>query len=306
MNLLVPYVKLPDHNDPLFEEFTYGDVGQRARKLKTLQQGDHVFFHTTKEGRKCITAYYTVARVMDTKDVVKNLDLSSKFKNPHISRWRKHKRYSGDDDVIVFGDPITSRIASKPLTFDKRLAARLSLNIRFPNGRMESQAIGSATRSWRQLSDRDVRILQEAIADCQEANEDGDVRLDGILTTEEVSQVVERHIEGLLARNPSLVSLSVASVRRQVETDDGRIDLLMDTKTGQIVVLEVKLHRIGRDAVKQLRNYMNWVGKGRGKRSVSGIIICEGVLPAFAEELAKLKDIKIMCYGWCLKLREWP
>jgi len=44
MNLLIPYVKLPSHHDPLFEEFTYGDLNGRGRKLKALQPGDHVFF----------------------------------------------------------------------------------------------------------------------------------------------------------------------------------------------------------------------------------------------------------------------
>lgn len=127
-----------------------------------------------------------------------------------------------------------------------------------------------------------------------------------ILTTEEVSQVVEKHIEGLLATNPSLIRHSVTSVKRQVETDEGRIDLLLDTKSGHITVIEVKLHRIGRDAVKQLRNYMKWVRKGRQKQSVSGVLVCEGVLPAFTEDLVKLKDIKVMCYGWQLKLRQWP
>jgi len=37
MNLLIPYVHLYDHPDPLFEEFTYGDVGARARKLKNIK-----------------------------------------------------------------------------------------------------------------------------------------------------------------------------------------------------------------------------------------------------------------------------
>jgi hypothetical protein len=310
MNLLIPYVKLPDHEDPLFKEFTYGDVGQRGRKLKTLQPGDHVFFHTTIQGRKCITAYYTVARVMDTWDVVKDPDLKSKFRNPHIARWQgrlEYKRHSADDDVLLFGDPITSRIAAKPLPFNKALAKRLSLNITFPKGRLESQAIGSATRSWRHLSDKDVQILRNAITLCEDSTDDGDVplSLEGMLTTEEVSQVVEKHIEGLLARNPSLVRQSVISVRRQVETDDGRIDLLLNTKSGHIAVIEVKLHRIGREAVKQLRSYMKWVRKGRQKQSVSGVIVCEGLLPAFAEDVAKLKDIKVLCYGWQLKLRPW-
>jgi hypothetical protein len=306
MNLLIPYVKLPDHNDPLFKEFTYGDVNQRGRKLKTLQPGDHLFFHTTIQGRKCFTGYYTVARVMDTKDVVKDPDLSSKFKNPHIVDWREDKP-NYRENVIVFGDPITSTIVARPLPFDKKLAERISLNIPFPKGRFESQAIGSATRSWRQLTEKDVRVLREAMTLCEGATEDGDVplSLEGILTTEEVSQVVEKHIEGLLAKNPSLLRHSVTSVKRQVETDEGRIDLLLDTKAGHIIVIEVKLHRIGRDAVKQLRNYMKWIRKGRRKQSVSGVLVCEGVLPAFAEDFARLKDIKVMCYGWQLKLRQW-
>lgn len=308
MNLLIPYVKLPDHNDPLFKEFTYGDVDQRARTLLKLKAGDHIFFHTTIRGRKCITAYYAVSQSMQTRDVLENRDLMIKFRNPHIARWLQEGNDSQGDDVIVFGDPITSMVVNKPLIFDKKLAARLSLNIPFPPGRPETLAIGSATRSWRQLTDTDVRVLQEAIQLCEETTEDGEMplSLEGLLTTEEVSQVVEKHIEGLLAKNPKLVGHAVTSVKRQVETDEGRIDLLLETKVGHTIVIEVKLHRIGRGAVKQLRNYMKWVRKGRRKQDVSGIIVCEGVLPAFAEDLAKLKDITVMCYGWQLKLQQWP
>lgn len=301
MNLLIPYVKLPNHNDPLFQEFTYGNSEREGRKLRTLQRGDHIFFHTTIQGNKCITAYYTVDRVMDTKDVVNDPDLVNKFRNPHIARFQEYKRLPWHDDVMVFGDPITSRVLAKPLLFDRRLAAQLSLDIPFPKGGLESRAIGSATRSWRQLTDKDLRILRKAIQLCEEP-----LSLENILTTEEVSQVLETDIEGLLAKNPKLLGHTEASVKRQVETDEGRIDLLLETKSGQVIVVEVKLHRIGRDAVKQLRNYMRWVRKGRRKQSVSGVIVCEGVLPAFAKELAKRKDIKVMCYGWHLKLQRWP
>ena len=41
VNLLIPYVRLPDHNDPLFAEFTYGDLEQRGRKLRKLEPGDN-------------------------------------------------------------------------------------------------------------------------------------------------------------------------------------------------------------------------------------------------------------------------
>jgi hypothetical protein len=164
MNLLIPYVKLPDHRDPLLHEFTYGDVGRRGRKLKTLRPGDRIFFHTTIQGVKCVTACYTIARVMDTKDVVKDSDLRSKYRNPHIARWLEAKQNSERDDVMVFGDPITSRVLARPLPLDKKLAIRLSLNIPFPKRRAESMAIGSATRNWRQLTDKDVRILQAAMS----------------------------------------------------------------------------------------------------------------------------------------------
>jgi hypothetical protein len=69
---------------------------------------------------------------------------------------------------------------------------------------------------------------------------------------------------------------------------------------------EVKLCRIGRDAAKQLRSYMKWAKKRRWNRSLSRVIVCEGVMPAFEEDLEKLKNIKVMCYGWQLKPRRWP
>ncbi len=175
MNLLIPYVKLPDHHDPLLHEFTYGDVDQRGRKLRTLGPGDRIFFHTTIQGVKCITAYYTIARVMDTKDVVNDSDLTSKYKNPHIARWLEEKQNSDGDDVMVFGDPTTSRVLARPLPFDKKLAARLSLNIPFPKGRAEALAIGSATRSWRQLTDKDVRVLQQAMSLNEDLSDDGEL-----------------------------------------------------------------------------------------------------------------------------------
>ena len=44
VNLLIPYVPIYNHYDPVLEEFTYGDVGSRARKLiKVLTKGDYIF-----------------------------------------------------------------------------------------------------------------------------------------------------------------------------------------------------------------------------------------------------------------------
>ena len=40
MNLLIPYVFIYDHEDPKFDEYTYGDCDSRARKLiRDLNRG---------------------------------------------------------------------------------------------------------------------------------------------------------------------------------------------------------------------------------------------------------------------------
>ncbi|MDQ6630439.1 MAG: hypothetical protein M3Y82_01620 [Verrucomicrobiota bacterium] len=54
MHLLIPYIQLPHHPDPVFKEFTYGDVGQRARQLKKMAPGTYIFFHTSTHGKKYI------------------------------------------------------------------------------------------------------------------------------------------------------------------------------------------------------------------------------------------------------------
>src|SRR3990172_6127993 len=139
MHMLIPYVRL-SHPDPAFDEFTYGDGGQRARKLKShLNKGDCVFFHTSKRGRKFVTAYYVVDRVLDTVDACRDRAIRAKYKNPHIVECLARERpIHGDDDAIVFGDPITSRVLERPVLFDRQLAEKLSFNIKFPANKSET------------------------------------------------------------------------------------------------------------------------------------------------------------------------
>ena len=49
---------------------------------------------------------------------------------------------------------------------------------------------------------------------------------------------------------------------------------------------------------------MRWI-KNETKKDVAGIIVCKGVMPAFEDEFKKLKNIKIFCYGWQLKVYPW-
>ena len=301
MNLLVPYVHLYNHPDPLFNEFTYGDSTKpRARKLKNaLEKGDYIFFHTTISGKKYITAYYVVDRVLETSRAANDGNITAKYRNPHIMEYLSGKRTNGDD-VVLFGDPISSRVLERPLLFDRTLAEKLSLNIKFPKGKMETQVIGSATRAWRELKGRDVEILLEAI----KLSEKEGIRTEAILSTDEVTEIIEKDIENFIKKNPSLIGDDLKLNRRQLDTDVGRIDLLFEDRKQNLIVVELKLNKIGREAINQLRRYMKWVEK-ETKKEVNGIMVCKGVMPAFQEDFEKLKDIKILCYGWQLKVYPW-
>jgi len=301
MNLLIPYVRRYDHNDPLFDEFTYGDVGARGRKLRgTLAKGDYVFFHTAFGGKKYITAYYVVDRILDTAIATEDVNIVAKHHNPHLSDFLAGKRTAKADDAILFGDPITSRILKRPLPFDKALAQKLSLKIGFRKGKTEAQSIGSATRAWRKLTDKDAEVLLKKI----KVHEEEGISAEAILSTDEVGEILERDIEGLLVKNPGLIGKSLKLTGRQVYTSVGRIDLLFKDRGGNFVVVELKLGRIGHDAINQLRQYMNCLKK-ETKRKVTGIIVCKGVMPAFEEDFRKLRSIKIFCYGWQLRVYPW-
>ena len=300
MNLLIPYVPLFNHPDPLPDEFTYGDVGGRARKLKTdMRKGEYAFFHTSRRGRKYITAYYVVDRVLDTAEAAGNRNIIAKYQNPHIRDYLAGKR-SGQDDVVLFGDPVESRVLERPLLFDRTLADKLTLGIEFPANRTETQAIGSATRAWRQLTDQDMDTLLAEI----KAYEEAGISPQTILSTDEVTEIIEKDLEGFIEGDPSLIGKSMRITDRQLETPVGRIDLLLESDIGDLVVVELKIGRIGRDAITQLRRYMDWLGKQSGKR-VSGVVVCKGVMPAFEAELEQIENITILCYGWQLKAYRW-
>jgi len=302
VHLLIPYVPLSDHHDPILEEFTYGDVESRARKLKRdLKRGDYVFLHTTIRGQRYITAYYVVDRVLDTRDAASDKAIVDKYKNPHIYEYRKGER-TDQDDVVIFGDTILSRKLPRPLIFNKTLAEKLSLAIPFKEGYTENQCISSATRQWRELTEKDVNILRSEI----EKAEKESIGVGTVLSTDEVLEIREADLENFIVKNTQLIGPKLTLKDRQVDTREGRLDLLFEDENKDLVVVELKLHEIGRGAVNQLRSYMHQVRKDWNKE-VRGVIVCKDVLPAFAEEFKKMRDIKILHYGWMLTIypRKW-
>jgi len=295
VHLLLPYVPLTDHQDPILEEFTYGDVDVRARKLKRdLKQGDYVFFHTTIRGIRYITAYYVVERVHKTSEAASDRAIVAKYRNPHIREYLDGERRD-QDDVMIFGDSVLSRKLPHPLPFDRKLAEKLSLKIPFKKGFTENQCISSATRQWRELTESDVRVLLSEI----KRHEKKGITTDAVLSTDEVLEIREADLENFIVRNSSLIGLDLKLIRRQVDTPEGRVDLLFEDKNKTLFIVELKLNEIGRGAVNQLRRYLHHFQKST-KRDVRGVIVCKDILPAFVDEFKKLRDIKILNFGWKL------
>jgi hypothetical protein len=241
-------------------------------------------------------AYYVVDRVLSIEEVTKNRNIVAKYKNPHIERYPSGEK----DEYIVFGDPIISRVLDIPLLFNRELSERLSLNIRFDSRLTEIQKIASATRNWRVLNDMDLEVLLEAI----ERNKKAPSKVETILSTEEVVEIVEIHLENAIAKNPSIIGKAMKFKDRQVSIPVGRIDLLYENKDGSPVVVELKIGDIGKKVIDQIRRYMNWISKDSGKEA-SGVIVCKGVMPAFKDDIKSLKNIRVFCYGWQLKIFPW-
>jgi len=301
VHLLIPYVPLPDHPDPLLEEFTYGDVNARARKMKrNLKRGDYVFFHTTIRGYRYITAYYVVDRVLETSEAASNRAIVAKYRNPHIIEYLNGER-RGYNDAVLFGDPILSRKLPRPLPFNRSLAEKLSLNISFKENFTENQCITFATRAWRTLTENDVKTLLQEIEKWEKKGMPSDI----VLSTDEVLEIREVDLENFIVDNLSLLERDLTLKGRQVDTSAGRLDLLLEDKDKkELIVVELKLNEIGRQAINQLRRYIHELRKRYKEMKVRGIIVCKDVLPAFVNEIRKLRDIQIYHYGW--KLTVYP
>jgi hypothetical protein len=303
MNLLIPYIKFPNHLDPDLEEYTYGDVRARARTLKEkVRKGDHLFFHTTLGGKKYITAYFIVDRTLDVSVAIKDGNIMRKYKNPHLKRPHGYIQNKGQDDAVVFGDTILSKRLSRPLLFDLKLAGKLALGIRTQGGRTEAQSVGSATRAWRKLSDKDVRRLLREI----DREELKPVDAHRILSTDEVTELLEKDLENYIEKSKNIIGKSLRIVSRQeIIPQIGRIDLLCMDEAGTRYVVELKLGHIGRAALNQIQRYMGWVRK-QGPGRVKGILVCGGVMPVYEDEIRKAEGIIVLRYGWQMKMSRWP
>ena len=82
-----------------------------------------------------------------------------------------------------------------------------------------------------------------------DSEESDPICIETILSTDEVTEVIEKDLENFIEKNPNLIGEFLRLEKRQLDTPVGRIDLLFKDKKGDLIVVELKLNRIGRDAI---------------------------------------------------------
>lgn len=302
-NYLIGYVeaeKNNGHEDPLLNEFTYGDLKTNGEKLLCLKKGDLLFFHKTIYDKRYITAYYWVEEVHLVNNLINDPFILEKFNNHHL---KKQISQLDTSEAIVFGNPIRSRVLENPLEITPNILKQLSRKANLNPNQTPLAAITSALRTWKELDDKDVTLLLDLINE----NEKSGRLSNTTLSTEEVFQILERDIEKFIAKNPEILGHGYILEKQQhVFSDDSRLDLLLyDQMNDYRVVVEIKKGMIGREAKQQIKHYMKLCKNELGYYNIKGIIVCAGILPYFESELleAKKDNIFVKTFGWNFNIK---
>ena len=90
--------------------------------------------------------------------------------------------------------------------------------------------------------------------------------------------MIEREMEDLLWENPEkLLNEPLKQFRRQPSDKVGRADLVFEDKYGNLLVIELKLGKMGRDAIGQLHDYFGMLKKEFPDRPVEMMVVANAI-----------------------------
>ncbi len=107
----------------------------------------------------------------------------------------------------------------------------------------------------------------------------------------------EREFTDLIAGNPGIIEEGAELVSREVSTPHGRIDVILRSKDGELIIVEVKRGRADIDAVYQLSRYVKYY-ESLGIK-VKGVLASPSLSPAAEKLINKLgfKHVAITLKG---------
>lgn len=98
-----------------------------------------------------------------------------------------------------------------------------------------------------------------------------------VSTSESMQIESEEQLEAFLVANPSPLGVGLTCVGRQVQTDTGRIDMLLEAPDGAKVVVELKIGEADDVVVAQIQRYLVWAEEEFGPKSkVRGVVVASG------------------------------
>ena len=297
---LIPYIdpkKMKGHEDPMLPEFTYGDVGRRGKKLREyVSIGDCLFFHTSSRGKRVLSAYYIVERVIPILEARQDRLIMAKYKNPHL-----YDEIRGNFDTIVIGNPITSCWLQRPFVLTKELFSHFSKDLNFNSDQTDLAAMSSTLRNWIKIDENDVDFLLEQI---QASQNEFYSKENIFLSSHEIAALDETEIEQFLVKNPTLLSKNTSVYKQQFVFPSGkRLDLLLKRNDDEshLILVEIKKDMITKDAYKQISGYIKETKQSFDCNKVEGIIVCSGIHPVFENFYLKKiqeKKVNVYQYGW--------
>jgi RecB family endonuclease NucS len=128
--------------------------------------------------------------------------------------------------------------------------------------------------------------------------------MDLILTTNEVSKMRKAYLEKFIVRHSELIGRDLTLYCRRTYTPEGAFDLWFENRDKDITIVELKLKRIGKGELDNLRGCMHFLRKTSTRKNICGIVVCKNVSPTIVDELKKQQDIRVFCFGW--KLLVYP
>ena len=87
----------------------------------------------------------------------------------------------------------------------------------------------------------------------------------------------EHEIRDFLARHPDYIEPGLRIVRIEKPVEPGFIDLYAIDSKGRHVVIEIKRVTAGREAVLQLKRYVDALAKAKGYKSIRGILVAPSI-----------------------------
>lgn len=128
--------------------------------------------------------------------------------------------------------------------------------------------------------------------------------MDTILTTDEVSKMRKAYLEKFIVRHSELIGKDLTLYCRRTYTPEGAFDLWFENRDNDITIVELKLKRIGKGDLDNLRRCIHYLRETATRNNVYGIVVCKDVSPIIVDELKKQQDIQVFCFGW--KLLVYP